>query len=207
MGKKRIISQIAKKIYFLLKNEWKINSLYYNKVLVILERIMTADTVIRRATLDDIFAITEIYNQTVGVAHANFEPVSVASRQAWFCEHGEHRPIFVMTDDNDKVLAWLSLSDYLPRPAYHLSVEVSLYVDRKHTGKGLGAKLLSYGCVWAKDNGIINVIALIFGHNIPSISLFQKQGFEQWGVLPKVCLSQGRLADVVILGKKVGNAF
>lgn len=164
---------------------------------------MTFSYSIRLATLSDIVAITDIYNQTVGVAHANFEPVSVASRQAWFLEHGDNRPIFVLTD-HDQVVAWLSLSDYLPRPAYHLSVEVSLYVDKAYTGQGLGSRLLSHALDWAKNQGIVNVIALIFGHNQASIHLFNKHGFDQWGKLPEVCLSQGKLADVVILGKRVG---
>lgn len=163
---------------------------------------MTSSYLIRLATLSDIVAITDIYNQTVGIAHANFEPVSVESRQAWFLEHGDSRPIFVLTD-NDKVVAWLSLSDYLPRPAYHLSVEVSLYVDKAYTGQGLGSHLLEYGLDWAKNHGIVNVIALIFGHNVASIHLFHKHGFDHWGRLPEVCLSQGKLADVVILGKRM----
>lgn len=164
---------------------------------------MSTTYFIRRATLADVVAITAIYNQTVGIAHANFEPVSVESRRQWFLEHGEHRPIFVLVD-NEQVVAWLSLSDYLPRPAYHLSVEISLYVDKAYVGKGLGSQLLAYGLDWAKNNGIVNVIALIFAHNTASIRLFYKHQFSQWGILPKVCLSQGVLADVVILGKRVG---
>ena len=45
------------------------------------------------------------------------------------------------------------------------------------------------------------MIALIFAHNQPSLGLFRKLGFEQWGYMPKVCDMQGFIADVVMLGK------
>jgi phosphinothricin acetyltransferase len=55
----------------------------------------------------------------------------------------------------------------------------------------------------APSLGIHNVIALIFAHNQPSLGLFRKLGFEQWGYMPKVCDMQGFIADVVMLGKAV----
>jgi len=47
------------------------------------------------------------------------------------------------------------------------------------------------------------VVALIFAHNQPSLGLFRKLGFEQWGYMPKVCDMEGFIADVVMLGKAV----
>lgn len=55
----------------------------------------------------------------------------------------------------------------------------------------------------APSLGICNVIALVFAHNQPSLGLFRKLGFEQWGYMPKVCDMQGFIADVVMLGKTV----
>lgn len=158
---------------------------------------------IRRATIDDVPAITDIYNQTVGVAHANFEPVSLDAKIWWFNEHGANRPIFVLSDQEGVILAWLSLSDYSPRPAYYPTSEVSLYVHEHHKGKGLGAALLEHACECAYRCDIKNLVALIFAHNKPSLALFEKYGFVPWGCLPKVCLSEGKLCDVLILGKTI----
>ena len=55
----------------------------------------------------------------------------------------------------------------------------------------------------APSLGIHNVVALIFAHNQPSLGLFRKLGFEQWGYMPKVCDMEGFIADVVMLGKAV----
>lgn len=154
------------------------------------------------ATLADLVQITNIYNQGTGTANANFEPVSLENRQAWFLSHGDTRPI-VVVKDGEQVVGFASLSDLYDRPAYMYSTEISIYVDDAYHGKGLGAFLLAEMMERAKSLGIANVVALIFGHNTPSLALFAKFGFETWGILPKVCLSKGVMSDVVILGKAV----
>ena len=54
--------------------------------------------------------------------------------------------------------------------------------------------------IQAPSLGINNIIALIFAHNQPSLRLFNKLGFTQWGYLPQVCDMDGFFADVVMLG-------
>ena len=48
-----------------------------------------------------------------------------------------------------------------------------------------------------------NVLAVIFGHNHPSLHLFHSFGFQEWGRLPAVCDLETFEADVVILGKQI----
>jgi phosphinothricin acetyltransferase len=55
----------------------------------------------------------------------------------------------------------------------------------------------------APSRGIRNVAALIFTHNQPSLVLFRKLDFEQWGLMPQVSDREGCIADVVMLGKRV----
>ena len=43
-------------------------------------------------------------------------------------------------------------------------------------------------------------MGIIFAHNQPSLTLFQKFGFQQWGYLPQVAELDGVERDVVILG-------
>ena len=157
-----------------------------------------------QATLDDLPAIVAIYNQSVGVANADFAPVSVASRQAWFLAHDDNRPIWVLKK-TDIVVAWVSLSNLYDRPAYVHSTEISVYVDKAYAGLGLGRYLVQTMIGYAPRLDICAIVALIFAHNTPSLVLFTGLGFENWGCLPKVCLSQGAMADVVILGIKLDN--
>ncbi len=102
----------------------------------------------RDATIDDLPAIVAIYNETIpgrGVT-ADLEPVSVASRMAWFHAHDPlRRPLWVAEDESDGasgIAGWLSFSDFYGRPAYAASVEVSIYLDSAARGRGLGRTLL-----------------------------------------------------------------
>lgn len=70
-------------------------------------------------------------------------------------------------------------------------------------GAGVGKILLRHMLERAPSLGIRNVIALVFGHNYPSLNLFHRFGFEEWGRLPQVCDLDTMLADVVILGKRI----
>ncbi len=161
---------------------------------------------IREACLDDLAAIVAIYNSTIPdkQATADLAPVSVDSRRTWFDAHQQpHRPMYVLTDASDQVLAWATFSDYYPRSAYRISAEISLYVRADQRGRGLGRQLLQFMLALAPSLGIRNVLAVIFAHNHGSVALFEQHGFALWGTLPQVCDLDTRLADIVILGKRL----
>ena len=103
------------------------------------------------------------------------------------------------------IVAWGSFSDLYARPAYHISSEISIYLHQDYHGKGLGGMLTQWMLTQAPSLGIRNVVALIFAHNQPSLKLFTKLGFGQWGYMPQVCDMQGFIADVVMLGKAISN--
>lgn len=161
--------------------------------------------VFETAKLSDLAAIVGIYNSTIADRHAtaDLKPVSVQSRQAWFEQHTGNRPLYVLKNQANEVVAWGSFSDYYPRDAYHISAEISIYVHPDMRGKGLGKYVLQQMLERAPALGIRNVIAVIFGHNHASIQLFETFGFEKWGHLQDVCDLENRLADIVILGKKL----
>jgi phosphinothricin acetyltransferase len=47
------------------------------------------------------------------------------------------------------------------------------------------------------------LLGFIFGHNEPSLRLFEKFGFARWGELPKVASLDGIERDLVIVGHRV----
>ena len=160
---------------------------------------------IREAVQTDLPAIVAIYNSAVATRQstADLTPVSVAERQAWFEAHGGTRPLLVLVDGRNEILAWGSFSDYYPRAAYRISAEISVYVRRDMHGVGMGKDLVRYMLERAPSLGIRNILAVIFGHNHASLRLFYSFGFQEWGRLPQVCDLDGNLADVLVLGKKV----
>jgi hypothetical protein len=53
----------------------------------------------------------------------------------------------------------------------------------------------------APSLGITALVGLIFGHNEPSLKLFQRLGFERWGFFPGVAQLDGVQRDLVVMGQ------
>lgn len=160
---------------------------------------------IREALEEDLPEIVRIYNATVPgrMVTADTEPVSIESRLPWFREHMPgYRPLWVMAD-NGRVLGWLSFQSFYGRPAYHGTVEVSLYVSPESRRKGVGSAMLRFGIEQCPTLGIQTLLGFVFGHNEPSLRLFKKFGFEQWGHLPGIAKLDGVERDLDILGKRI----
>ena len=167
---------------------------------------------VERAGANDLAVILNIYNQSIAgkQATANLAPVSCEERSIWFSEHIQNatRPIYLVKAVNDQqdketVVAWGSFSDLYLRSAYHISSEISIYLHEAYHGQGLGSLLTRWMLTQAPTLGIRNIVALVFAHNKPSLGLFYKLGFEQWGYMPQVCDMQGFIADVVMLGRAI----
>jgi phosphinothricin acetyltransferase len=150
-------------------------------------------------------AIVEIYNATVPsrMVTADLEPVSVESRVAWLEAHRpEFRPLWVAEHDG-RIAGWLSFSAFYGRRAYDKTAELSLYVGEGFRNLGLGSYFLEQAVAHAPSIGVDRLLGFIFGHNKPSLQLFEKSGFAPWGELPGVTRLDGVERDVVILGRRV----
>jgi L-amino acid N-acyltransferase YncA len=159
----------------------------------------------RIATLSDLPQIVDIYNATIPsrMVTADIEPVSVESRVSWFEEHTPgHRPLWVV-EDAGRVVAWLSFSSFYGRPAYAKTAELSVYAHECFRRRGLGAYLLAQALAYAPALKLDTLLGFIFGHNAPSLALFQRLGFSRWGELPKVAAFDGIERDLIIVGRHV----
>ena len=160
---------------------------------------------VRDATQGDLPAVVAIYNATIPsrLVTADVEPVSVASRLRWFHEHTpEHRPLWV-AEEAGIIAGWLSYSSFHPRPAYQATCELSIYLAPDFRRRGLGSLLLSRAIEHAPRLEVTSLVGLIFGHNLPSLGLFEKFAFARWGFLPRVAMLDGVERDLVIVGRRV----
>jgi L-amino acid N-acyltransferase YncA len=158
---------------------------------------------IRDAVESDLFAIVQIYNAAIPgrMATADLKPVSVESRLAWYREHSPSSlPIWVMESEQNIVVGWLSFQLFYGRAAYQHTAEVSIYVAPDRQSCGIGQKLLQSAITQSPKLRLKTLMAIIFAHNQPSLMLFQKFGFQQWGYLPQVAEVDGVERDVIILG-------
>ena len=161
--------------------------------------------IIRHAVAGDLPAIVAIYNASIPgrLATADTEAVTVADRLEWFGTFNrEARPLWVYESDG-KVVGWMGLRSFYGRPAYHRTVESAVYVAPDHQREGIARRLVHHALEECPKLGVANVLAFVFAHNMPSVTLFEAYGFGRWGLLPKVCEMDGREHDVLILGKRI----
>ena len=156
--------------------------------------------IVRKATLDDLTAITEIYNQAILKTTATFdtEPKSLEEQKVWFSSHGPKYLVLVAEEDG-KVIGWASLSKWSDRCAYSDTAEISLYVDEKERGKGIGRKLLETIVLEGEKAGLHSIIARIAEGNEMSIHLHKSVWFEHIGVMKEVGRKFGRLLDIYLM--------
>ncbi len=160
----------------------------------------------RDATLDDLPKIVEIYNSTVAsrLVTADLEPVSVESKLTWFHQHhSEFRPLWLVEDSQKNTIGWVSFQDFYGRPAYQKTAEISIYIDEKFRDKGFGKQILELSIKKCPGLGIENLLAFIFSHNLPSLTLFEKFGFELWGNLKNIAELDAEKRSLIILGKTI----
>lgn len=165
----------------------------------------------RLATREDLPAIVDIYNSVIPERSAtcDLEPITVASREAWFAESDPQRhPIWVghMPGKPEVVTGYVSLEPFLNgRRGYDVTADLALYLHPDHRGSGQGAHLLSHAIARAAELGFRTIATTIFASNERSLRLFRAHGFQEWGRLPAVADLDGRPEDVVFVGLPLGT--
>jgi len=162
-----------------------------------------ADYVIRAATLDDLQALTDIYNHYIVHTAITFDlqTFTVSERRSWFDDHGSsgrHR-LLVAADGAGRCLGYASSSRWRPKAAYDTTVEASVYCHPDARGRGCGTAL--YAALFAALAGE-DVHAIVAGVSLPnpaSLSLHEKFGFRSVGTFHAVGRKFDRFWDVTWL--------
>lgn len=167
-----------------------------------------ADYAIRPATLDDLEALTDIYNHYVVNTPITFdlETFAAAERRPWFDDHGAsgRYRLLVATDDRGRCMGYASSSRWRPKPAYSTTVETSVYCHPDARGRGYGTAL--YGALFAtlEQEDINTVVAGVSLPNPASLSLHAKFGFRPVGVFHAVGRKFDRFWDVAWFERPLG---
>ncbi len=163
-------------------------------------------TQIRRAVLEDLPAITDIYNEAILNTTATFDttPKTDEEQRIWFEHHGEQYPVLVAENEYGQVIGWASISAWSDRCAYSETGEVSVYVAAPERGKGIGRQLLTALDQTARDLKYHVLLARIAEGNPASIRLHESVGFEPVGVMKEVGMKFDRRLDVYLMQKLYG---
>jgi phosphinothricin acetyltransferase len=156
--------------------------------------------VIRPATLDDLPALTEIYNYYVVQTAVTFDlhPFLPEHRRAWFDDHaavGRHR-LIVAVEEDGTVLGYASTSRWRPRAAYETTVESSVYCRPGFEGKRHGTTLYAALFDSIAHEDVNRIVAGVSLPNPASLRLHERFGFRSVGVFTGVGRKFGTYWDV-----------
>lgn len=163
--------------------------------------------VIRNAEERDLSTITEIYNDAVKntLAIWNEKTVSVDNRREWVQSRTTAGFPVLVAEDNGKTCGYASYGPFRPFEGYRFSAEISIYVEKREQGKGIGKKLLDCLINHAQTNNIHVLIAGIESNNKASITLHKAFGFTTTGYMPEVGIKNGQWLDLVIMQRTFGD--
>lgn len=163
--------------------------------------------VIRSATLDDLPALTGIYNHYVVHTPITFDlrPFSTEERRTWFDDHqgsGRHR-LLVSEDEAGRCVAYATTSRWRPKAAYETTVEATVYCHPDAIGKGYGTALYTALFDGLADEDVRTIVAGVSLPNPSSISLHERFGFQPVGVFHEVGRKFNRYWDVAWFERRV----
>jgi len=155
---------------------------------------------IRRASIEDLPELLDIYNYEVEHGVATFDEVKQTweQRKEWFDAH-QGKYLLIIKEIDGKVAGYASISKLFPKPAYDISGEVSVYVAKAFRGQGIGKELLNELLEMTKrERNFDSLFSLITGTNEVSIHMHEKLGFEYAGILKNSGMKFGEHYDVKI---------
>lgn len=110
---------------------------------------------------------------------------------------------FLIKDSTDKPLGFCYFARFKEKPAFRISVEVTVYLkpDGLHRGVGRQALEVLEKCI--KEGGFSNAVALIDSENEASIHLFEKHGYTCCARIRDVAEKFGRKLTLNMYQKQI----
>ncbi len=164
--------------------------------------------VVRAAEPRDIAAIARIYEHAVHHGTASFEiepPSETEMARRYDALRAAGYPYLVAEVDG-AVAGYGYVGPYRARPAYHWSVEDSIYIAPQLQRRGIGRALLGRLIAEAQAGGFRQMIAVIGDSaNAASIELHRAADFRMVGTFDNVGFKFGRWLDSVLMQRPLGK--
>ena len=158
---------------------------------------------IRLAERTDVPSMREIFNEVLRNSNSIYreEEVTLEERYAWFDEKLEHGfPIFGAYE-GDHLIGYAGYGTWRAAQGYRKSVELTIYVDQKFRGVGIGSALMKTIIDHAKTDGYHVMIGAIDAANQQSIEFHKRFGFVEVARMPEVALKNDQWLTLVFMQK------
>lgn len=143
--------------------------------------------------------VKAIYEDGLATGNASFQ-TSAPSWEEWDKAHLAHSRLVAL--DGDVVAGWAALTPVSGRCVYAGVAEVSVYIDARYRGRGVGKLLLQTLIEESEVAGIWTLQAGIFPENVASIRLHEGVGFRRVGFREKIGKMSDRWRDTLLLEKR-----
>jgi phosphinothricin acetyltransferase len=151
---------------------------------------------VRGATETDLLAVADIYSFESLNAYSTFE-THERPASSWAGKLTSGYP-FLVAEVGGAVAGFAYASQFRDRPAYHRTVETSVYLRRDARGGRLGSQLYASLLDLLVTADFHTALALVALPNDASVRLHERAGFELAGTMREVGDKQDRLIDVAI---------
>ncbi|MEV6022554.1 N-acetyltransferase family protein [Streptomyces sp. NPDC052036] len=163
---------------------------------------------VRPGVEDDLGALTDIYNHYVHTTPITFDTAifTPEERRPWLLSHpedGPHRLMVAVDSDSQEILGYATSSAFRAKPAYATSVEVTVYLAARATGRGVGTRLYEALFAALADEDLHRAYAGIAQPNEASVRLHERFGFRHVGTYRQVGRKFGRYWDVAWYEKEL----
>ena len=160
---------------------------------------------IEPGTEADLAAIVEILNYTIANSNATLitRPTSVAERREWFERFSPAGPYRLLVARlGNEVLGYAASQPYRDHEGFRETVEVSIALDVRSRGQGVGTALyrMLLGCL--ADEPVHVALAGIVLPNDASVALHRKFGFAEVGVFHEYAVKNGQYLSSVWMERR-----
>lgn len=158
-------------------------------------------TKIRAYTPSDWPEVERIYADGIATELATFE-TTPKPQTRWEQDSVPKSGIVAVESTDGPLLGWAVLWPVSDRCAYAGVAEVSVYVDGKARGKGVGKALLTRLVTTSEQLNIWTLQAGIFEENTASVRLHEKCGFRIIGVRERLGALRGVWKNIVLMERR-----
>ncbi len=119
-----------------------------------------------------------------------------------FMQMTENYPAFTIIHKN-KIVGFCFLHPYQLWPTFNECAEITYFLHKDFTSRGIGTKAFEKLVSEARKMGILTILACIASENKKSISFHEQNGFRECGRFEGIIKKHGRRHDLIWMQKNI----